>query len=52
MAVIDCMPLRGDQLDVVRLVEGRAGRVAMRVELVVRFDYGKVVSWVHAVDGD
>jgi len=52
VAVIDCMPLRGDQLDVVRLVEGRAGRVAMRVELVVRFGYGKVVPWVHTVGGD
>lgn len=52
VAVIDCMPLRGDQLDLVRLVEGRSGSVAMRAELVVRFSYGKVVPWVHAVDGD
>ena len=51
VAVIDCMPVRGDQLDVVRLVEGRTGRVTMCVELVVRFGYGKVIPWVHAVDG-
>ncbi|MBA3652635.1 MAG: glycoside hydrolase family 15 protein [Actinobacteria bacterium] len=52
VAVIDCMPLRGDQLDVVRLVEGRRGRVAMHVELIVRFGYGKTVPWVRMIDGD
>ncbi len=51
VAVIDCMPPRADHLDVVRLVEGRRGRVAMRTELLVRFDYGSVVPWVRTVDG-
>jgi GH15 family glucan-1,4-alpha-glucosidase len=31
---------------VVRLVRGLKGRVAMRSELVVRFDYGSIVPWV------
>ncbi len=51
VAVIDCMPPRDEQLDVVRLVEGRRGRVAMRTELIVRFGYGSVVPWVRRVDG-
>jgi len=51
VAVIDCMPPRARHLDVVRLVEGRRGRVAMRVELMIRFDYGSVVPWVRRIDG-
>jgi GH15 family glucan-1,4-alpha-glucosidase len=38
--VIDCMPIRGTAPDVVRIVEGVSGRVAMEMALVVRFDYG------------
>jgi GH15 family glucan-1,4-alpha-glucosidase len=52
VAVIDCMPPRDDQLDVVRLVEGRQGRVAMQMELIVRFDYGFIIPWVRRIDGD
>ena len=44
--VIDLMPLRGEALDVVRIVEGVSGRVRMRSELRLRFDYGHVVPWV------
>lgn len=39
-------PRRGDNPDLVRVVEGVRGRVAMRMHLVVRFDYGSVVPWV------
>jgi GH15 family glucan-1,4-alpha-glucosidase len=46
VAVVDCMPPDTDPACVVRLVEGRRGRVAMRSELVVRFDYGWLVPWV------
>jgi GH15 family glucan-1,4-alpha-glucosidase len=46
VAVIDFMPVRDGAADVVRIVEGRSGRVPMRMELVVRFDYGAVVPWV------
>jgi GH15 family glucan-1,4-alpha-glucosidase len=45
--VIDFMPLRGRNSDVVRLVRGERGRVAMRTELVLRFDYGRTVPWVN-----
>jgi len=52
VALIDFMPLRSGSSDVVRLVEGRKGRVAMAMELVLRFDYGAIVPWVtHREDG-
>jgi GH15 family glucan-1,4-alpha-glucosidase len=54
VAVVDFMPVGGerDEVDLVRLVEGRAGEVAMRTELVLRFDYGTTVPWVQrAADG-
>jgi GH15 family glucan-1,4-alpha-glucosidase len=50
--VIDFMPPRGDAPDVVRIVEGVRGRVPMRMELRLRFDYGHVVPWVYREDGD
>jgi GH15 family glucan-1,4-alpha-glucosidase len=50
--VIDLMPPRGEAPDVVRIVEGVSGRVAMRSELVLRFDYGHVVPWVRSEDGE
>jgi GH15 family glucan-1,4-alpha-glucosidase len=45
--VIDFMPPRGEAPDVVRIVEGVRGRVPMRMELRLRFDYGHVVPWVY-----
>ena len=47
--VIDFMPPRGVAPDIVRIVEGLEGRVRMRSELVVRFDYGRIVPWVRRV---
>ncbi len=44
--IIDCMPLSNERWDVVRIVEGVSGCVAMRMELVIRFDYGSIVPWV------
>lgn len=49
--VIDCMPVRERYPEVVRLIEGVRGRVAMRMDLVVRYDYGSVVPWVRNLDG-
>jgi len=43
---IDFMPPRGTNPDMVRIVEGLAGQVTIRMELVIRFDYGSVVPWV------
>ena len=47
--IIDCMPLSNERWDVVRIVEGLSGRVAMRMELIIRFDYGSIVPWVRQV---
>jgi GH15 family glucan-1,4-alpha-glucosidase len=49
--VIDLMPPRGDQADLVRIVEGVSGSVEMSTELRLRFDYGNVVPWVMPEDG-
>lgn len=48
--IIDCMPLSNERSDVLRIVEGVSGRVAMRMELVMRFDYGSIVPWVRKRD--
>jgi GH15 family glucan-1,4-alpha-glucosidase len=48
--VIDFMPPRGEAADVVRIVEGLSGRVAMVTTLRLRFDYGHVVPWVRQRD--
>ena len=50
--VIDFMPPRGDAPDVVRIVEGLEGSVPMRMELVLRFDYGRIVPWVRRLEDD
>ena len=47
--VVDCMPVRGEAPDVVRIVEGVSGRVDMRMDLTIRFDYGRSVPWVRRV---
>ena len=48
--VIDFMSRRDGVCDLMRLVRGVRGRVAMRTEVVVRFDYGSVVPWVSRQD--
>ncbi|WP_456307219.1 glycoside hydrolase family 15 protein [Paeniroseomonas aquatica] len=44
--LIDFMPIDDGRSDLIRIVVGRRGRVTMRTELVIRFDYGAVVPWV------
>jgi GH15 family glucan-1,4-alpha-glucosidase len=46
VCLIDFMPPRGEHSDVIRVVEGVRGKVKMRMELVLRFDYGLTVPWV------
>ncbi|MEO8741542.1 MAG: glycoside hydrolase family 15 protein, partial [Casimicrobiaceae bacterium] len=48
--VIDCMPVWDDRTDVVRMVVGLRGRVAMQMELVIRPGYGAITPWVRRVD--
>jgi GH15 family glucan-1,4-alpha-glucosidase len=49
--LIDLMPQRDDQADVVRIVEGVSGSVAMESVLRLRFDYGRSVPWVRRLHG-
>ncbi|MFF8368215.1 glycoside hydrolase family 15 protein [Streptomyces lydicus] len=49
--VTDFMPQRDRAPDVVRIIEGLDGSVEMRGVLRLRFDYGRVVPWVRAVEG-
>jgi len=44
--LVDCMPRRSGHASVARVVEGVSGRVEMRMDLVIRFDYGWVVPWM------
>ena len=44
--VVDCMPPRGTEPDVVRIVEGVTGRVPVQMLLRLRLDYGHIVPWV------
>jgi GH15 family glucan-1,4-alpha-glucosidase len=51
VTVIDFMPMLGvNRNDLVRLVVGRRGCVAMRTDIVLRFDYGRTVPWVRRED--
>lgn len=52
VTLIDCMPPRRDHPALVRLVVGRRGRTAMKMQLVLRFDYGSIVPWVRHVAGE
>ena len=46
VAVIDLLPLREEGTSLLRIVEGRQGRMLMEMDLRVRFDYGAIVPWV------
>ncbi|MEN3297368.1 MAG: hypothetical protein V7642_6621, partial [Burkholderiales bacterium] len=48
--IIDFMPLSDGRWDVVRIVQGLRGRVAMRMELIIRCDYGSITPWVRRLD--
>ena len=50
--VIDFMPPRGEDPDVVRIVEGIEGSVPIRMELVIRFGYGAILPWVRRFGDD
>ena len=46
VALIDFMPIGRANSSVIRLVKGQRGKVAMRLHLALRFDYGTTVPWV------
>src|SRR4051794_1377602 len=49
VTLIDCMPGRSRVPHLVRLVEGKRGQVPMRLELIIRFDYGSIIPWVQRI---
>ncbi|HVC45979.1 MAG TPA: glycoside hydrolase family 15 protein [Terracidiphilus sp.] len=51
MRVTDFMPIRGGNSDLIRVVEGVRGAVDVRMELALRFDYGRTVPWVTRIPG-
>src|SRR5881227_908993 len=44
--LIDFMPPRGENPDIIRIIEGLRGKVSMQMELIIRFDYGQIIPWV------
>ena len=50
VTLIDCMPPRSREPDLVRVVVGRRGQVRMRMQLIIRFDYGSIIPWVRRID--
>jgi GH15 family glucan-1,4-alpha-glucosidase len=52
VTVVDFMPPRGHNSDVVRLVRGDRGRMRMRMELILRFDCGLSIPWVTRLPDD
>jgi len=59
VTVIDFMPVRKEHPAIIRIVRGDRGTVRMSMDLVMRFEYGRLVPWVtqgprkalHAVGG-
>ncbi|MBW3668494.1 MAG: glycoside hydrolase family 15 protein [Actinobacteria bacterium] len=49
--IVDFMPPRGRNADVVRIVEGVSGRVDMVSCLDVRFSYGDLIPWTDRAEG-
>ena len=48
--LVDFMPMRAEHCQLVRMVRGLRGRVAMELEFILRFDYGASVPWVTRLD--
>jgi GH15 family glucan-1,4-alpha-glucosidase len=44
--LIDFMPIRGTNSDIVRIVKGIRGSAPMKMEMSLRFNYGSTVPWV------
>jgi GH15 family glucan-1,4-alpha-glucosidase len=49
--LIDFMPARQRNSHIVRIVEGIRGTVPVRMEMALRFDYGRTVPWVTHIKG-
>jgi GH15 family glucan-1,4-alpha-glucosidase len=49
--LIDFMPVRRTNSDIVRIVKGIRGSAPMKMQLSLRFNYGATVPWVTRSDG-
>jgi GH15 family glucan-1,4-alpha-glucosidase len=52
VTVIDFMPPGNGSSELVRIVAGKRGTVRMKMELVLRFDYGFSIPWVSQLKHD
>src|SRR5215212_7003187 len=50
LQIVDSMPIRDEAPDVVRVARCLSGHVTVRMELVLRFDFGRQVPWVRRTD--
>src|SRR5262249_54437269 len=50
VTLVDTMTAHDDGHNLVRLVQGREGQVALHTELIIRFDYGSIVPWVRSIE--
>src|SRR5439155_18543574 len=48
--LVDCMGRRAGCADLVRFVKCERGRVELRMELVIRCEYGSIIPWVRRLD--
>ncbi len=48
--ILDFMPQRERHSALVRIVRGLRGKVTMRMDLALRFDYGRTVPWVTKIN--
>jgi GH15 family glucan-1,4-alpha-glucosidase len=44
--VVEFMPIRDQHSTIVRIATGQRGKIRMRMELILRFDYGARIPWV------
>ncbi len=51
VCLLDFMPPRGNNSDVVRILRCLGGKVALRMDLAIRFDYGRTIPWVTQIEG-
>ncbi|NOR66200.1 MAG: glycoside hydrolase family 15 protein [Woeseiaceae bacterium] len=48
--LVDCMPIGGESIGIVRIVECVRGRVTMQMQLAPRFDYGRLIPLLGRID--
>jgi len=50
VTLIDFMPPRNDESQLIRIIVGERGKVSMETNLKLRFGYGAIVPWVRRLD--